>query len=406
MKEYLKKDLTYKILSIVFAVLLWFGVNPVKTGYYNVPISIINEESLKAKGLVLNTNTFSKYTTVSVRERADVLNAIKNTDFEVVLDLSKVKNVEDRVIPLNTPNYMGTENLSENSIDLKPKDVTLDLGKIEENPFIVQVETNGQLASGYEIISKTASPDTVKIEAVDSVIANVGSVKTYIDVSGLNRDLQIQKKCKVFDKNGEEMPQLSKNLNVTVSIEVGKRVPVIPITEGTPDKDYVEGSNTVKPDSVLLTEVDGKADTLSQVNDVSTVPISIENATQTFTKQVFLQLPEGVKVEGSSREVSVKVEMIPLIKQSFVISPNNIIMVGKPANSTFNYEITEPVTIELKGKKEDLGKVKVADLIPSIDIGDLKLEEGIYNVKLAVILPNGATQVDDVMVPVKITKAE
>lgn len=405
MKEYLKKDLTYKILSIVFAILLWFAVNPVKTGYYNVPISIINEESLKANGLVLNTNTFSKYTTISVRERADVLDAIKDTDFEVVLDLSKVKTVENKVVFLNTPNYTGTENLSENSIDLKPKSVELDLGKIEENPFIVQVETNGQLASGFEIISKTVNPDTVKIEAVDSVIANVGSVKTYIDVSGLNRDLQIQKKCKVFDKNGVEMPQLSKNLNVTVNIEVGKRVPVIPITEGTTDKDYVEGSNTVNPNSILLTEVDGKADTLSHVNDVSTVPISIENANQTFTKQVLLQLPEGVKIEGSSREVSVKVEIIPLIKETLVISTDNIIMVGKATDSTFNYEIIGPVTIELKGKKEDLSKVKVVDLIPSIDVENLKLEEGMYNVKLAVILPNGITQVEDVMVPVKITKA-
>ena len=86
MKEYLKKDLTYKILSIVFAVLLWFTINPVKTGYYTVPINIINEESLKANGLVLNSNSFTKYTTVTVRERVDVLDAIKDSDFEVTLD--------------------------------------------------------------------------------------------------------------------------------------------------------------------------------------------------------------------------------------------------------------------------------------------------------------------------------
>lgn len=403
MKEYLKKDLTYKILSIIFAILLWFAVNPVKTGYYNVPISVINEESLKANGLVLNTNSFTKYATVSVRDRADVLDAIKDSDFEVVLDLSKVKTVEDRVVALNTPLYMGTENLSANSIDLKPKTVELDLGKIEENPFIVQVETSGDLASGYEIISKTANPDTVKIEAVDSVIANVGSVKTYIDVSGLNRNLHIQKKCKVYNKNGEEMPELSKNLSVTVDIEVGKRVPVIPITEGTPDRDYIEGTSSVSPKSVLLTELNGKADVLSQINEVSTVPISIENATQTFTKQALLQLPEGVKIVNSSREVAVKVEIIPLVVKTLLIPADNITMVGKVTDNSLKYEITGPVAIKLKGKSEDISKVKVAGLIPSIDVE--KLDEGTSNVSLSVVLPSGITQVEEALVQVKVTKA-
>ncbi len=403
-KEYLKKDLTYKILSIVFAVLLWFTINPVKTGHYTVPINIINEESLKANGLVLNSNSFAKYATVTVLERVDVLDAIKDYDFEVTLDLSKVKTVENKIIELNPPIYMGRENISNNSIDIKPKYVELDLGKIEENPFVVQVETSGDVASGYEIISKTVNPDTVKIEALDSVIANVGSVKTYIDVSGLNRDLEIQKKCKVFNKSGEEMPELSKGLNVTVNIEVGKRVPVIPITEGNPDNDYVEGASKVKPESVLLTEIDGKADTLSQINDVSTVPVSLENATQTFTKQVLLQLPEGVKLVSSSREVSVEVEIIPLIERSFIVIPRNITIIGKPTEGNYNYEITEPVAIKLKGKADDLSKVKVTDLIPSIDVE--KLDEGIHNIPLSVILPSGVTQVEDVLVSVNITKAE
>lgn len=404
MKEYLKKDLTYKILSIVFAVLLWFTVNPVKTGYYTIPINIINEESLKANGLVLNSNSFTKYATITVRERVDVLNAIKDSDFEVILDLSKVKTVENNIIELNPPKYVGRENIGNNSIDIKPKAVELDLGKIEENPFVVQVETSGDVARGYEIISKTVNPDTVKIEALDSVIANVGSVKTYIDVSGLNRDLEIQKKCKVFNKSGEEMPELSKGLNVTVNIEVGKRVPVIPITEGKPDKDYVEGASTVKPESVLLTEIDGKSDALSQINEVSTVPVSIEKANQTFTTQVLLQLPEGVKVVSSSREVSVKVDIIPLIERSFVVIPGNITIIGKPIEENYIYEITEPVAIKLKGKTEDLSKVKVTDLIPTIDVE--KLDEGMNSIALSVILPSGVTQVEEVLVPVNITKAE
>jgi YbbR domain-containing protein len=398
-KEFFKKDLTLKILSIVFAMLLWFAINPVKTDYYTVPVNVINEESLKAKGLVLNSNTYQKPVVISVHERGNVLDAIKDTDFEVTLDLSKVRSVNDRVIMLEAPVYLGRENISSNSIDLKPKSITLDLGKIEENPFIVQVETSGKLPTGFEIISKTAVPDTVSIQALDYIVNSVGSVKAYVDVTGLNKTLLIRKECKVYNKKGEEMPELSKKLTVDIKIEVGKRVPVVPITEGTPAKDFIEGTSTVKPEKILIT---GDLDTLSKVNEVKTDPIKIENATQTFSTQVLLQLPDGVRLVSSTREVGVTVEIIPLVERTLEITPENITIDGKKTEDLLNYEITGPVSIKFKGKIEDLNKVTVADLLASIDVATL--EEGTHNVPLKVMLPSNVTQVEDVLVPVKITK--
>lgn len=401
MKEFFKKDLTLKILSIVFAILLWFAINPVDENHYTVPVNVINEESLKAKGLVLNSNSIAKYVVISVRERRDVLDNIKEVDFEVTLDLAKVKTVEDKVINYEAPIYLGREKISPKNIELKPKSASLNLGKIEENPFIVQIETYGKLPTGYEIISKTATPDPVSIQALDSVIYNVGSVKVYVDVSGLNKTLDIRKECKVYDKKGEEMPGLGKNLTVDVKIEVGKRVPVIPITEGVLAKDFLEGTNSVKPEKILIT---GTRDTMSNVNEVKTEPIKIDNATQTFSTHALLQLPEGVKLVSSTREVAVTVEIIPLVERTLEILPENITIDGKKTDVILNYEIAGPVSIKFKGKIEDLNKVTVKDLLPSISVDTL--DEGTHNVPLEVIFPSNVTQVQDVLVPVKITKGE
>lgn len=406
MKEFFKKDLTLKILSVVFAVFLWFVINPVKTEYFSVPLNVINAESLKAKGIVLNNNAYQKPVAISVRERRDVLNNIKDSDFEVTLDLSKVKTVADKVIELEAPVYLGRENISANNIDLKPKSVTLNLGKIEENPFIVQVETTGKLPAGYEIISKTVVPETVSIQALDYIVNSVGSVKAYVDVSGLNKTLQVRKQCKVFDKSGQEMPELSKKLTVDITIEVGKRVPVIPITEGIPAKNFIEGAYTVKPDKILIT---GELDIMSKVNGVKTIPIKIDDATQTFTTNVLLQLPEGVKHVGSTREVSVTVEIIPLVERSLPLSAENITIVGKSTDTSLTYEITGPVTIKLRGKIEDLNKITVTNLLANIDVGTIDvdtIEEETSNVPIKVTLPTGISQVDEVLVPVKITKGE
>lgn len=400
MKEFLKKDLTLKIFSIVFAVILWFAVNPVKTGNYTVSINVINEESLRDKGLVLNNKAYQKPVVVSVRDRGDVLNQIKDSDFEVTLDLSKVKDVNDRVVELDPPLYLGNEKINVNNIDMKPRTVTLDLAKIEENPFIVQVETSGKLPAGYEIISKTADPDTVSIEAIDSVINSVGSVKVYVDVTGLNKTLEMRKECKVYNKKGEEMPELSKKLTVDIRIEVGKRVTVVPITSGTPAKDFVEGSYTVKPDNILIT---GDFGTLSGINEIKTEPVDIENASKTFTKQAILQLPDGIKLVSSSREVGVTVEIIPLKERVMEIPVDNITVNGKSAEPVMNYEIT-PVSMKIKGRIEDLNAVTLQQMLATIDVTGL--DEGDHKVPLKVTLPANVTQVEEVLVPVKITKAD
>lgn len=398
-KEFLKKDLTLKILSIVFAVFLWFTINPVKTNYYTVPLTVINAENLKAYGLVLNSTAYPKYVAVSVRDRGDVLNRIKDTDFEVTLDLSKVKSVDDKVVELEPPVYLGREKIDLKQMDLKPKRVNLDLGKIEENPFMVQIETYGTLPEGYEIISKTAEPDTVSIQAVDTLVNSVGSVKAYVDITGLARSLEIRKECKIYNKAGEEILDLGK-LSVDIKIEIGKRVPVIPITKGELTNDFNEGAYTVKPDKILIT---GNAELMAKTNEVKTEPIDIENATKTFTSQVLLQIPEGLKLVSSSREVAVSVEIIPLEKRTFELGEADLTVNGKNIDDeTLNYEITYPITVTLRGVSQDLNRVTIQQLLASIDVEGL--DEGTHEVPLRISLLNGVTLVNDVSVKVNITK--
>lgn len=401
-KEFFKKDLTLKIFSIIFAVFLWFAINPVKTNYYTVPLTIINEESLRSKGLVLNSKAFpEKYVTISVRDRVDVLDRIKDTDFEVTLDLSKVKSVDNKVIPLDKAVYLGRENIIESNMELKPKSVTLDLGKIEENPFIVQVETSGKLSAGYEIIAKTASPDTVSIQALDSVINSVGSVKAYVDVSGLNKSLEIKKEVKVYDKKGVEIPELGKKISVDIKIDVGKRVPVIPIISGNPDKDYIEGSYSVKPDNVLLT---GEHSALSKINEIKTMPISIDNVTKSFTTSVILQLPDGIRLVNSTREVNVSVEILPLSERTVEIPANGITIEGRKTtpDTPLIYEILSYATVKLRGKSEDVNAVSNEKLMATIDVSTL--EEGTHSVPLKITLPGNIAQVGEAQVQVKVTR--
>ena len=400
MKEFLKKDITIKIFSILFAIFLWFTINPVKTSDFTIPLTVINEDSLKTHGLVLNSKSIQKYVVVSVKERGSVLESIKDSDFEVTLDLSKVKSVDDKVIALEPPLYFGREKLNNNNIEVKPRTVQLDLAKIEENPFMVQIETYGKLAAGYEIISKTATPEEVSITAVESVLSNVGSVKVYVDVTNLNKSIEVTKECKVYNKKGEEMPDLAKKLTAEVKIEVGKSVSIVPIVKGEPANDFVEGEYSVKPDKILIT---GDSQIMAKTNELKTETISIDHATSTITTQALLQVPEGLKLVSSSREVTVVIEISPIEERVLQLPSANITMTGAVQDNSLLYEIVQPVTVKLRGLKEELDRITIEALNASIDV--TKLEEGTHKVPLIMTIP-ATLSAEEVLVEVKITKPE
>jgi YbbR domain-containing protein len=253
--------------------------------------------------------------------------------------------------------------------------------------------------NGSLIISKTATPETVSIQAVDSVVNSVGSVKVFVDVTNLNKTLEVKKECKVYNKKGEEMPELAKKLFADVKIDVGKRVPVIPIIQGKPAKDFVDGEFTVKPDKILIM---GDAQTMAKTNELRTQPIDITNAAAPINAPVLIVVPEGLKLVSSSREVIVTVDISALEERVFQIPIENINIEGNPADVTFTREITSPVSIKLKGKKDDLDKLTVPDIAPSINITGLN--EGTHNIPINVTLPDTVKMIEETLVQVKIKK--
>jgi len=77
MNELLKKDLTLKIISVFFAIFLWFIVldssNPVTWVELNVPLKVENESSLKEKGIMLKNENFPRNVSVSLKEEKALL---------------------------------------------------------------------------------------------------------------------------------------------------------------------------------------------------------------------------------------------------------------------------------------------------------------------------------------------
>jgi len=400
MNELLKRDTTIKIMSVLFAVFLWFFVldstNPIISSDFSVPLKIENADVLRSKGIVIKDSNFPRNVTIVLKGREDKIKRINSSEIEAVVDMSKVSDVSTGFLYVDV--YSIPEGVSFESVS--PRVVNFKLEKIGENPYPVEVVTVGEAKENYKIVGISISPQTISIEATDSVISSIGQVKAFADITGLKNDTSMRLMCKVFDVEGNEMPEFNDKYSVEARIEVAKEVPVIPVVKGKPAKDYVDGIHRATPAKVLIA---GPSSLLDTIDDLKTESIDIENLSASTIKTANIILPSGVNLINSQKSVSVSVEIVPLSVKSYKIKPEDIILENEDPDDSLTYKIVdEEIEIKIKGTMEELDKIVESKLKPSVDVKGLK--EGTYKRTLKVVLPSTLKLSEEVEVEIVIEK--
>ncbi|MFZ5985701.1 MAG: YbbR-like domain-containing protein [Bacillota bacterium] len=400
MSELLKKDTTVKIISVFFAVFLWFFVldssNPIGSIDLNIPLKIENENVLREKGIIIKNKNFPRNVSVTIKGRKNKIGNLGVNAAEAILDLSKIDDVDTRFLYVEV--YTAKEGVSLEGVT--PRTVNLELEKIGENPFPVKIVTVGKPKENYKIIGLTAIPGTVSIEATDSIINSIGDVKVLVDVNNIDKDLVIKRECQVYNKDGGVIEELNKKLSVDVKIEVAKEVPIVPVVKGRPAKNFIDGIHRVVPEKALIA---GSSDTIDLIDNIKTEPIDIENLSQSMTKIVNMVVPKGVRLIDTPRSVYVDVVIEQLAVKEFTFSKDDILLENALIDNSLIYDIKdESVTISITGTKEELEKIVKEKLKPSIDVRGLG--EGTFNRTMKVVLPGTVKLLQEYEVEVNVIK--
>lgn len=400
MNELLKRDSTVKLISIVFAIFLWFFVldssNPVSSVDLNIPLKVENESVLKEKGIIIKNKSFPRNVSVSLKGRKSKISNIGLNDFEAILDLSKVNDTDTKLLYVEI--YSNKEGVSIEGVT--PRVIELELEKIGENPFPVKVITMGKPKESYKIISINAIPGTVSIEATDTIIKSIGEVRTYVDVNNLSNDLVINKECVVYNKEGEEILELDKKLSVDIRVELAKEVPIVPVVRGRPAKNYTDGIHRVVPEKALIA---GTSEAVDLIDNLKTELIDIENMSESMTKIVNVVLPKGVRLVDTPRSVYVDVIIEQMAVKEIAFQKEDIILENALIDDSLEYEVLdEAIKISITGTKEELEKIVPESLKLSIDVRGLTA--GNYKRTLKVVLPGTVKLVEDYEVEINIKR--
>lgn len=397
-----ENNLFIKIISLLAAIFLWMVVynidNPYNEKNLVLQLEVINEDSLSSKGLKLMNNNFRRHIDVVVRGRRESVNKVAPSDFQAILDFSKVETVEDTRIEIDGP----YEDISDVYISkATPTYVDVELEKVIKKVFPVELKilNQDQVKDNYQIINASVGPEKIELEAVESVINSISHLEAEVNVENLDGNISVLSACTVYNKKGEKIDDFQ-NITVNVSLNLGKTVPVILTTEGTPANDYLEGIKSISPEKVLIT---GSNDLMSSIGYIVTEPVNLDGVESDVKTKAKLKLPEGITLVNTENSIDVNIMIDKLLVKGFQVNKNNISLINQNMGESYYYEIlNDNIIVQVKGERNDIQSIVANDIKIRADVGGLK--DGVYSVPAKVVLPDNVMLVNSDSLQVRIQK--
>ncbi|MFC1815178.1 YbbR-like domain-containing protein [Thermodesulfobacteriota bacterium] len=242
----------------------------------------------------------------------------------------------------------------------------------------------GKRPSGLTIAGPQVKGLEIRVRGPRAVIKTLSDLKLeyVLNLTGISSGVQsvpVQTALIPVPKGISIIGSKPSMLTVTIENEIKKELPIVISFAGEPATGFLITDAVAKPATVILC---GPESILSALKKIMTKPIDINGLSESFKKELALDLAERLEVVSSSSIIMTDV----LIEEKIATKKFKGVSVnGK--DSPYGFRITPPVIdIEVKGPVNILEKLE-----PQRDIKvyvDLKgLRPGVYVRRAAIRLP-------------------
>lgn len=396
MKEKIFNNLSLKIVSAVFAVILWtviVNIYDPNTSYTfsNITVQLVNTQSLTEKNYTFEVVDGGKIS-VTVSGPKSVVTDLKTSDIAATADLSKVTSFTDYV---DIQVQVVKDGQVLNNVEAVPRTSALKLSieNRDTNTYAVNVNTTGTPANGYAVASTTTSPTYIKVTGPTSLVEGVASVGVDVDVSGAKGTVNTQSDINMYDSDGniianEELEMSSETADVIVEMARTKTVPVVVKTSGTPSQDCVVTGTSLSQTSVVIS---GQQEALSKIDNI-TIPssaVSVDGLSEdkTYTFKLTDYVPSGVKIVSDSR-LQVTVKISKASTKTVHISSDAIKI--ENVSSGYNAVIEGTgIDVIISGTGTILENISATDITCNVNAAGLSA--GTHSVDVSVSVPDGCS---------------
>ena len=421
----LNSNIGLKILSVLFAVILWLAVNnydnPDITLTFRVPVSTTEEQVLINMGKAYTIDPDTSVAIISVTGPRKTVDDFQTSDFKATADLSQLSGYEDGVqttdIVVEASNTTVQEKIDKDKCEVKLSKlvggkeqqlrVTLE-PRTDEQTYVVG-ETTGTPADGYAIGDIFVSPNLIKVSGPMSVVSQIDKIAAPVNVDNLTADCSVDASLVMYDAAGNVIEDSKITLTpnvVTVNVQIlgTKTVPVECGITGTPAEGYVFVELEYAPKEVVikgspfvLNNIDKitiPADTINLTGATADVENSIDITPYLADAGVSLVNPEENKIAIKAVVEKLETKQLELPVSALTVE-----------NLSDNYEVTYGATavpVTVRGRSRDISALTASHLKGTINLRNL--QPGTYNVIVEIELDEKCEVLGELTVQVTIAE--
>ena len=362
-----------KCISLIIAFVVWIvvaNVDDYKTTKQisGIEIEFINGSAITEKNKVYEVPEGTTMDIV-VKGRRSVVENLTNEDFKAVADLSKMSVTNAVMVEVSAVNSYVGRDLVISYID---NAVVVAVENKMETQFPITVRTTSEVAEGYAIRSKTATPNLITVSGAESVVNNIKEVVVSVDVKGASHNLTAVAEPIFIDGNGEVISSDKlvydvKTVDVFVEVMKTKELSVKVTQQGEVREGYAIANVDYQPTSIVV--VGAPAD-LAKVEEILIDDIDVSHCYKDMevTVNIIDYLPSGITLVDSNQEIAIKIVIEKVEEKELRLDPNDINIVGKDEGYTYTFKGAISYNLSVIGLKADLDKLEVAALAPSVDV--------------------------------------
>ena len=404
MKEKIFKNLSLKILSAVFPVVLWtiiVNIYDPTTSYTfsNVSVQLINTESLTDKNYSYEIVDGGKIS-VYVSGPKSVVTNIKASDIVATADLSKISAFADYV-DIHVSVVRNGQTL--NNVEAVPKTsaVRLSIENRDTKTINVNTEVTGKPADGYALVKQTLNPTSIKVTGPSSIIDTIDHAGITFDVTGATDEVHGDADIHLYDEEENEIKDVSLDLSqssvsYTAQVVRIKTVAVEAGYSGTPKDGYTISSVTLNQNNV---QVYGDENALNNLEKI-VIPSNNINVDELDKDRIYKfslenYIDKSLHILKNSR-VEVTVKVGTTTTKSITLNTSDIRVSGLDTSMTYVFAY-KTYNIEIEGNKDLVSTIDTSKISVSADLSTYK-SSGTVDIKLSVSLPEGISLKNDVTV--------
>lgn len=302
-KKFLTTNWQVKIICLIIALMYWTYVSAIGMRIDNIPGGILVETRNVTDGLIAITDIHKVQ--VNIISEKKLWSKITEQSLSAYIDCS---NLQEGTFEL--PVIIESEIANIEISDYYPKKILVRIEKTISKEVEVKVKIEGEVAGGMVTSTTEVFPEKVILSGAKSIIGNVYEATAVVRMDGESESVKKNAKLKAFDAEGNQIsnivfdPEFVDIFVPIKQIDNIKNVGIKIITTGNISQEKWISSIYATPSEITIS---ANTDMLNNINYISTRPINLNEISDSTTKEILLNIPDGVSIIDNIDKISVKI---------------------------------------------------------------------------------------------------